>query len=87
MEIGRESHNYLGARDDRDGGFLSPRKRLMREFENGSPSAKHRRLSSEHRLSTDSLGSAGDRSSPYRAPHSPLRGAMSPAPAPHCSMV
>ena len=83
MEIGRESHNYLGARDDRDGGFLSPRKRLMREFENGSPSAKHRRLSSEHRLSTDSLGSAGDRSSPYRAPHSPLRGAMSPAPAPH----
>ena len=86
MEIGRESHNYLGMRDERDSGFLSPRKRLMRDardFENGSPSAKHRRLSSEHRLSTDSLGSAGDRSSPYRAPHSPLRGAMSPAPAPH----
>ena len=86
MEIGRESHNYLGMRDERDSGFLSPRKRLMRDardFENGSPSAKHRRLSSEHRLSTDSLGSAGDRSSPYIAPHSPLRVAMSPAPAPH----
>ena len=69
MEIGRESHNYLGMRDERDSGFLSPRKRLMRD--------------SEHRLSTDSLGSAGDRSSPYIAPHSPLRVAMSPAPAPH----
>ena len=85
MEIGRESHNYLGLRgDERDSGFLSPRKRLMRDtrdFDTGSPVAKHRRLSSEHRLSTDSLGSAGERGgSPYRAPHSPLRGAMSPAP-------
>ena len=50
----------------------------MREFDNGSPSAKHRRLSQEHRLSTDSLGSNSDRSSPYRAPHSPHRGALSP---------
>ena len=83
MEIGRDHHNYLGMRDDREGAFVSPRKRLMRdarEFENGSPSAKHRRMSSEHRLSTDSVGSS-DRSSPYRAPHSPHRGAMSPAPA------
>ena len=42
MEIGRESHNYLGMRDERDSGFLSPRKRLMRDardFDNGSPSA------------------------------------------------
>ena len=43
----------------------------MRDFDNGSPSAKNRRLSAEHRLSTDSLGSTSDRSSPYRAPHSP----------------
>ena len=81
MEIGRDNHNYMMGRDDRDGAFVSPRKRLMqRDFDNGSPSAKHRRMSSEHRLSTDSLGSTSDRSSPYRAPHSPHRSAMSPAP-------
>ena len=56
MEIGRDNHNYMMGRDDRDGAFVSPRKRLMqRDFDNGSPSAKHRRMSSEHRLSTDSL--------------------------------
>ena len=89
MEIGRDTHNYLGMRDDRDGGFVSPRKRLMRDqrdFEPGSPSAKHRRMSSEHRLSTDSVPS--DRSSPYqgRAPHSPHRAPMSPAPGPALAM-
>ena len=52
---------------------------MQRDFDNGSPSAKNRRLSVEHRLSTDSLGSTSDRSSPYRAPHSPHRGALSPA--------
>ena len=51
---------------------------MQRDFDNGSPSAKNRRLSVEHRLSTDSLGSTSDRSSPYRAPHSPHRGALSP---------
>ena len=83
MEIGPNNHHgFLDRmRDERDGAFVSPRKRLMRDmrdFENGSPSSKNRRLSNEHRLSTDSLGSTSDRSSPYRAPHSPHRGAMSP---------
>lgn len=78
MEIGPQSPHLGPARDERDANFVSPRKRYMRDFENGSPSAKNRRLSSEHRLSTDSLGSTSDRSSPYRAPHSPHRGALSP---------
>jgi hypothetical protein len=78
MEIGPQSALHTGGRDDRNANFISPRKRFMREFDNGSPSAKNRRLSVEHRLSTDSLGSTSDRSSPYRAPHSPHRGALSP---------
>merc|ERR1719397_2509222 len=78
MEIGPQSPHLGPTRDERDANFVSPRKRYMRDFENGSPSAKNRRLSSEHRLSTDSLGSTSDRSSPYRAPHSPHRGALSP---------
>ncbi len=65
MEIGPAQH-------ERDQSFVSPRKRYLREFENGGGSpAKNRRLSTEHRLSTDSLGSTGDRSSPYRGPGSP----------------
>lgn len=78
MEIGPQNPLLGPNRDERDANFVSPRKRYMRDFDNGSPSAKNRRLSSEHRLSTDSLGSTSDRSSPYRAPHSPHRGALSP---------
>jgi len=78
MEIGPQNPHLDSNRDERDANFVSPRKRYMRDFDNGSPSAKNRRLSSEHRLSTDSLGSTSDRSSPYRAPHSPHRGALSP---------
>ena len=79
MEIGPQNPLLGSSRDDRDANFISPRKRYMqRDFDNGSPSAKNRRLSVEHRLSTDSLGSTSDRSSPYRAPHSPHRGALSP---------
>jgi len=78
MEIGPQNPLLGPNRDERDSSFVSPRKRYMRDFENGSPSAKNRRLSTEHRLSTDSLGSTSDRSSPYRAPHSPHRGALSP---------
>ena len=55
-------------REERDSAqFASPRKRFMqREYGESphhpaSPSAKHRRLSTEHRLSTDSLGSTSDR--------------------------
>ena len=75
----------------REQGFISPRKRYLREYENGgsgpaavggpSPAKSRRmstehRLSAEHRLSTDSLGSTGDRSSPYRG------GPASPRPLP-----
>jgi len=93
MEIGPQNPLMGGVlREDRDGNFASPRKRY-RDFDNGSPSAKNRRLSSEHRLSTDSLGSTSDRSSPYRAPHSPHRvpplspshGGASPRPIPKVS--
>jgi len=95
IERGHGGHaplNYL----DRDPSFASPRKRFLREFENGSPSAKNRRLSSEHRLSTDSMGSS-DRSSPggvagyrdspggvagYREPYRPTPSPSQLSPAP-----
>ncbi len=63
MEIGPTPHH-----PDREPSFASPRKRFLKEYPDGQSPAKHRRLSTEHRLSTDSLGSTGDRASPY-LPH------------------
>ena len=69
MEIGPSpSSNHERDRDPSS--FASPRKRFLKDYPGapGPSPAKHPRLSTEHRLSTDSLGSAGDRASPYR-PH------------------
>lgn len=72
MDIGPVSRDR---NDQSPTSFLSPRKRYLRDFDGPTSSgsaatgvspAKHRRLSTEHRLSTDSLGSTGDRSSPYQ---------------------
>jgi len=90
MEIGPAAGQHPHDRDHsfsaREQNFISPRKRYLREYENGGSPAKNRRISTEHRfstehrLSTDSLGSTGDRSSPYRGPSSPQppRAALKP---------
>merc|ERR1712223_233955 len=61
--------------DVRDGTFISPRKRsaILREFENGSPSVKRHRLSTDSRGSSSEGGGAGSPASSFAAAASPPR--------------
>ena len=60
--------------DVRDGHFISPRKRtLLREFDNGSPSLKRHRLSTDSRGSSSEGGGAGSPASSLAAAASPPR--------------
>ena len=93
MEIGPtpSSHHQDSYHHHQSSSFASPpRKRYLADY-SGAPAghspAKHRRLSTEHRLSTDSLGSTGDRASPYHhlaagVGGDPRRGSPLPHPTP-----
>lgn len=60
--------------DIREGHFISPRKRsLLRDFENGSPSLKRHRLSTDSRGSSSEGGGAGSPASSLAAAASPPR--------------
>ena len=61
--------------DVRDGGhFISPRKRsMLRDFDNGSPSSKRGRLSTDSRGSSSEGGGAGSPASLFAAAASPPR--------------
>merc|ERR1719219_2516517 len=59
---------------DAGGHFISPRKRsMLREFDNGSPSIKRGRLSTDSRGSSSEGGGAGSPASLFAAAASPPR--------------
>ena len=69
--------------DVRDGHFISPRKRsMMREFENGSPSIKRHRVSTDSRGSSSEGGGAGSPASSFSqaaaSPPRPNNGRVNP---------
>ena len=64
----------LDVRDGPAGHFISPRKRsMLREFDNGSPSLKRHRLSTDSRGSSSEGGGAGSPASSSAAAASPPR--------------